>query len=278
MSKGISLHIGLNAVDPAHYQGWDGELNACENDAKDMAAVAKSLGYAPTLMLTKEATASTVIAAITNAAKSLKAGDHFLLTYSGHGGQVPDRNGDEATQSAGEMGEWPDRFDETWVLYDRQLVDDELWAMWAAFESKVLVEMFSDSCHSGTVAKPMPWANTEKAVARRMPLDVEERTYKAHKELYDSIQAKVPSRKSADVKASIGLISGCQDNQTSADGPVNGRFTGRFLEVWDGGRFKRSIRRLHKAIVAGMPRDQTPNLYFVGATSRALMTSPALRL
>jgi len=110
-----------------------------------------------------------------------------------------------------------------------------------------------------------------------MPLDVEERTYKAHKDLYDGIQGRVPSRKSADVKASIGLISGCQDNQTSADGPVNGRFTGRFLEVWNGGRFKRSIRKLHKAIVAGMPPDQTPNLYFVGASSRTLMTSPALR-
>ncbi|HEY9770382.1 MAG TPA: hypothetical protein V6C71_18145 [Coleofasciculaceae cyanobacterium] len=25
-TKGISLHIGLNQVDPAHYQGWDGKL------------------------------------------------------------------------------------------------------------------------------------------------------------------------------------------------------------------------------------------------------------
>src|SRR5262245_41530262 len=118
MSKGISLHIGLNAVDPAHYSGWDGALRACENDARDMASIAKSLGYAPTLMFTKDATANNVIAAITNAAKTLKAGDRFLLTYSGHGGQVPDRNGDEAKQEAGELGEWPDRYDETWVLYD----------------------------------------------------------------------------------------------------------------------------------------------------------------
>lgn len=35
-TKGISLHIGLNRVDPAHYQGWDGKLNGCENDAKSM--------------------------------------------------------------------------------------------------------------------------------------------------------------------------------------------------------------------------------------------------
>ena len=41
---GAALHIGLNAVDPAHYAGWSGPLNACEQDARDMAAVAKKTG------------------------------------------------------------------------------------------------------------------------------------------------------------------------------------------------------------------------------------------
>ena len=39
MAQGISLHIGLNSVDPGHYQGWDGKLNACEFDAKDMTKI-----------------------------------------------------------------------------------------------------------------------------------------------------------------------------------------------------------------------------------------------
>ena len=33
----LSLHLGLNAVDPVHYGGWSGELAACERDATDMA-------------------------------------------------------------------------------------------------------------------------------------------------------------------------------------------------------------------------------------------------
>ena len=33
-ARGISLHIGLNAVDPAQYEGWDGALTACEFDAE----------------------------------------------------------------------------------------------------------------------------------------------------------------------------------------------------------------------------------------------------
>ena len=32
-NRGFSLSIGLNAVSPDHYGGWDGKLNACENDA-----------------------------------------------------------------------------------------------------------------------------------------------------------------------------------------------------------------------------------------------------
>ena len=41
-AKALSLHLGLNAVDPAHYEGWDGKLSACEFDARDMAELARS--------------------------------------------------------------------------------------------------------------------------------------------------------------------------------------------------------------------------------------------
>ena len=41
-TKGISLHIGLNRVDPAHYKGWDGALQGCENDANDLRAIAEA--------------------------------------------------------------------------------------------------------------------------------------------------------------------------------------------------------------------------------------------
>jgi len=51
-NKGLSLHIGLNRVDPAHYGGWDGQLAACEFDAKDMQALAKAQGFTSQLLLT----------------------------------------------------------------------------------------------------------------------------------------------------------------------------------------------------------------------------------
>jgi len=60
------------------------------------------------------------------------------------------------------------------------------------------------------------------------------------------------------------LISGCQDNQRSADGPFNGRFTGALLRVWNEGKFSTSYRRFFRKIRASMPPDQSPNYFWAG--------------
>jgi hypothetical protein len=274
--KGLSLHIGLNEVNPRHYMGWSGRLVACENDARDMAALAQSLGYQPTVLLTKDATARKVTAAIQAAAAALAPGDTFFLTYSGHGGQVPDLNGDESLRDLGEVGEDFDERDETWVLYDRMLVDDELWALWSAFPARTRLLVLSDSCHSGTVTKnpEIPWAVLAGIVApggeeeprrsRRMPLDVEETVVAARRSTYARIQREVPPREASPVHATVALISGCADNQTSLDGAVNGLFTENLLRVWDQGRFRGSLRALRDQVAAQMPATQTPNYYVVG--------------
>src|SRR6188508_2057268 len=116
MAKAQSIHLGLNSVDPKHYGGWSGELLACEFDANDMAALAKAAGITSTLLLTKNATRAKALAAVRAAAKQLKSGDLLFLTYSGHGGQIPDVTGEE-----------DDKLDETWCLYDGQVIDDEIY-------------------------------------------------------------------------------------------------------------------------------------------------------
>jgi hypothetical protein len=141
-SRGWSVHIGLNRVDPAHYQGWDGKLKACEADARDMQAIADARGFQSRIIPTASATAETVKTAIANAARGLGPGDILVVTYSGHGGQVRDEQGEEA-----------DAFDETWVLYDRQVLDDELAALWALAPAGARIFVLSDSCHSGTVLR-----------------------------------------------------------------------------------------------------------------------------
>ena len=146
MAQGISVHIGLNRVDPDHYEGWDGQLAACEADAKDMVALAKKQGFKSARCCSPRPPPPTPCRArSSSAAKTLKSGDLFFLTYSGHGGQVDDTNSDEK-----------DRMDETWVCYDRQLVDDELYELWGKFKSGVRIVVLSDSCHSGTVLREIP--------------------------------------------------------------------------------------------------------------------------
>lgn len=265
MARGVSLHIGLNRVNPAHYAGWDGELNACEFDAQDMKSLAESRGLKPEVLLTDDATAANVMAAIEGPAGELSSGDFFFLTYSGHGGQVPDRNDEDEA----------DKTDETWVLYDRQLIDDELYALWATFRPGVRIFLLSDSCHSGSVARnieadvPDVVAHAETAAAaspryRAMPRDITIATYRAHAPEYDQLQATLPSAESANIGATVLLISGCRDDQLSQDGFKNGLFTENLLSVWDKGSWAGSYSSFHKKIRSKMPDSQQPNYMTVG--------------
>ena len=272
MARGISLHIGLNKVDPDQYGGWDGTLNACESDANDMKAIADSRGFESNILLTSDASAEAVLAGIDRAAGELDSGDMFLVTYSGHGGQVPDRDDEGETDGS----------DETWVAYDREIVDDELYARWAKFKPGVRILVLSDSCHSGTVTRridadvPNPVATQESADShspryRAMPRDVMIATYRAHADLYDEIQEKCPHVDEGDVGATVLLISGCRDDQLSLDGFSNGLFTENLLAVWDDGKWNDGggYQQFHEAIRSRMPNEQQPNYSRVGAEHEA---------
>jgi len=261
MAKGIALTIGLNAVDPKHYAGWSGELKACEADAKDMANIAKSKKFQVETLLTKEATRAKVKGMISKAAKDLKSGDIFMLCYSGHGGQLPDLNNEEL-----------DERDETWCLFDGQLVDDEINSMFAEFSEGVRILVFSDSCHSGTVSKaldsygrpnPLTASSGEPLRQKCMPREYLGAVYRENQAFYDKILKKPPV-KEEDIKASALLISGCQDNQYSMDGERNGLFTSHLMAVWKDGKYSGNYKKFHRAIVRRMPREQTPNYYPTG--------------
>ena len=196
-AKALSLHLGLNAVDPVHYGGWSGELAACERDATDMAALAKFQKMKPTVLLTKSATRTKTIAALNAAAKVLKKGDLFFLTYSGHGGQVRDVTGEE-----------PDKRDETWCLFDSQLIDDELYFELAKFASGVRILVLSDSCHSGTVTRDVMAPGIGGQRSRMMPPDVAEVTYEKNKDFYDGVQRGIAkaAKKSQDPDSVLAAL------------------------------------------------------------------------
>lgn len=300
MGQSLSLHLGLNGVDAAQYNGWPGTLSGCVNDANAMYSIASAQGFTPTQLLNVAATADAILTEIGKAAHALHSGDTFLLTYSGHGGRVPDPT-----------GESPDGLDDTWVAYDRQLLGHELYNLWSQFAPGVRIEVYSDSCHSGTVIRDLvlgrspvfgsPGAGLRQApgngdpgmaafrevfeaapeaLTRNAPIPLAAPGDGAHKvpraippllalQLYyqheREYRARQWSRSRADISASVILISGCQDNQTSMDGQTNGLFTEKLLAVWNNGNFQGTLPQFHKAIVALMPPEQTPNYFTVGA-------------
>ncbi|MBU0595514.1 caspase family protein [Candidatus Bipolaricaulota bacterium] len=266
MANGISLHIGVNELDPGHY-GGKYSLKACEADATDMQLIAKASGFGNDILLTKKATRGAVISGIKGAAAALSGGDIFFLSYAGHGSQVPDTNGDE-----------PDGRDETWCLYDGMLIDDELKALWKLFKPGVRILLLSDSCHSGTVSRAPIWMAPDAPLARYLDEEVSFRAFRTNRAFYDDVMKKLKeliqqaakaakdAAKAGSADTSVLLMSGCQDNQTSQDGAHNGRFTGTLLSVWNEGQFKGDYGSLHSRIVSRMPPDQTPNLDKQGAS------------
>jgi len=264
----LAIAIGLNSVDPAAYtdgegKPWSGELRGCENDADAMLAIAHAQGYETIALKTAAATRPAVRDALKAAAQKLKAGDTLVLSYSGHGGQVRDTNGDEA-----------DGLDETWCLYDGEMVDDELAVCWSKFQPDVRIVVYSDSCHSGSVIKTYE-ANAEaKGTApterfRIMPDRVAEklRALPAHQDLDKGMASERTSR--GQTKASVILISGCQDDQLSGDGDQNGWFTEHLLKVWNNAAFRGSYWDFYQAIRKTMPSSQKPNFDRTGKQSSA---------
>lgn len=272
MSKGLSIHIGLDTVDPAHYDGWDGKLEVCEADACDMQELANSCGFESLKLLSADATRDAVTGAIKDAMGKLGEGDMLMVSYSGHGGQIKDLNQDEA-----------DLLDETWCLYDGMLIDDELYALWRQFPAGVRILVLSDSCHSGTVVKAAkssfpPSRDTEpkRGKSRLMPPPYARRTYNKNRKFYNDILKKKTER--TEMKADLILLSGCQDNQQSYESPFNGYFTGSLLAVWNEGQFKGNYFKFHKMISNNIPEYQSPNLLYFGPDVRDFLDKKPFRI
>jgi metacaspase-1 len=143
----------------------------------------------------------------------------------------------------------------------------------------VRVLVLSDSCHSGTVTRAAEIEALIGAGAMRlfnelnelhykmMPPEVAAQVYREKREKYDPILREKNQGDKVKARASILLISGCQDNQRSLDGPKNSLFTAKLLDVWRGGAFDGDYRDFHGAIIAKMPPFQSPNYFWVGIPS-----------
>jgi len=246
MTAKRALCVGINKFKHIPQSNW---LYGCVNDANDMSALLTSkYGFAAgdvTVLTDAKATKKAVMSKLEAMVKGAEHGTvkHIVFTYSSHGTQVPDTSGDEL-----------DLVDEALVAYDLAqagdqwdlntvLVDDELGALFARVPAGVLVEVYLDTCHSGTGLKAMD------LLPGRMPrflppptpigldqildrsVGLETRTVIQRKQQSRFFRRKRSAGATGAAKAAGStpvLFAACQANQTSSDASFKGRSNGAF--------------------------------------------------
>ena len=194
------------------YPGTGNDLRGCVNDAKEWSKRLGSVyGYKVISFMDKDLKVLTFTETLGNIIADSRAGDSIVATYSGHGTNVPDQNGDES-----------DGRDEALCLYDGFLVDDMIREMFKNLHPDASLTFISDSCHSGTVTRAFLTAMEEEdhPKPRYMPPEDE---------------GEVLSMRASNIKNRLFypesdmneiLISGCLPTEYSYDARIGGQYRG----------------------------------------------------
>ncbi len=219
-----ALCVGIN-----HFKNYpSATLQGCVNDANDMRTMlCAKLGFAAsdvTVLADAQATKQAIMGQLKQMVQDAKAGKlHYLVfSLSSHGSQVPDLSGDE-----------PDRADEVFCPHDLAaasgqwhpdhiISDDELHDLFAQLPKTVLLEVYLDTCHSGTGLKALDLAPDRRP--RYLPppsldafLALEGRRSRG---LRHALDTKIGSHNI--------LWAACRSDQTSADAHIAGGWHGAF--------------------------------------------------
>jgi hypothetical protein len=264
-SCAVSIHIGVNAPRAGSAHDNRERLGDSETAAWRMAELASQAGYDSILVLRGQtATLGTVNAALWNVSQLLVKGDTLLVSFSGHGGQVPDRDGDDPLGS-----------DESWSLHDGELLDDQLCGYWRLFKAGVRIVVVSESCYSGGMMRTL---NEDTFLLPALPGQRRKRgePYWVEPHITKSLDAIEPPRDPSGVRATVLMLTASSEIQP-AEG---GLFTKCLLEVWAGGDFSGSYRELYEAVkrrVMGIKSDQEPQILMLGAPAPDFPRAPAFR-
>lgn len=242
-----ALLVGIN-----DYPGTFNDLMGCVNDVQNMSDLLVSLfGFAKenTVMLTdRSATTQNILKGLEALVHGAREGDQLVFHYSGHGSQVPDTDGDET-----------DKLDEILCPVDLDwksnvIRDDDLSKIFGTLSPGVHLEVFLDSCHSGTGLRGL---NSSYRKSRFMPMPGELAPAPGTVKVLRSIKAE---------RAQV-LWSACKANQYAADAHMSGRYGGAFTtilcECVRQAQGKLSRNDLLKALRAGLKENgfvQIPQL------------------
>jgi metacaspase-1 len=228
-----------------NYPGNGNDLNGCINDQLDWVArlISAFPGFTIRQFTDNQATPKAFISEVTKAIINLMPGDVLFVHYSGHGTQVFDKHGDEA-----------DGYDEGICLISEDgrridtVIDDDIGSALRNIVDGATVFLAFDSCFSDTVTRDLRNKNKRIKFIR----------------VRDAKARKVKRRRFKKEEMKWIVMSGCGEQQTSADAYINRKYNGAFtyfaLKALSPGM---TYRQWHEKIRTYLPSkdyDQIPML------------------
>jgi hypothetical protein len=208
--KKKALLVGINK-----YRDPGNDLYGCVNDVRLVEETLRAqYGFTGKenfrILTDSRATREAILDGLSWLTAGAAPGDSLVFHYSGHGSQVPDRNGDEPS----------DGLDEILCPYDmdwrRPLTDDDLAAACAAVPKGALLTVLLDCCHSGTGLRALDRPHAP-ARPRFLP----------HPSAKPSAGRRPARRFGVSVtKTNAVLIAACREDQTSADAMIGDAYHG----------------------------------------------------
>lgn len=226
----VALCVGVN-----RYRYMPGSnLNGCVNDARDMTALLRGRGFRVATLTDSLATRRAILAHLRQMIRS--AGwEHAVFSMSSHGTQVADASGDE-----------PDWLDEAICPSDVRweggawrdvILDDELAALFEDIPDGRVLDVFLDTCHSGTGIRVL------SLIGGNRPRYLPPPTIEAYARIE---RAQASSRPQPRLLGdNVVLWAACRANQYATDAYIGGRyrgaFTAAFLASYGPGRSRSSM-------------------------------------
>lgn len=219
-----ALCVGIN--DFKNYP--QAALRGCVNDVHDMAALLKDLlNFSDediTILTDAQATKANIMNQLQTMVDEAKEGKHnyLVFSFSSHGTQIPDLSGDE--EDAADEAFCPHDLDQLDNAWDPNFIisDDELHDLFVTLPENVLLEVYLDTCHSGTGVKAIDLLLT------RRPRYLPPPSLQAFKEIEGRASRGLARKFIQEPAVHHILWAGCRSDQTSADALIADSWHGAF--------------------------------------------------
>jgi metacaspase-1 len=263
MSNRRALCVGVNL-----YKNLpNATLHGCVNDVTSMKGLCKDfLGFKDPDIVSltdAQATKAAIMQNLKDMVAGAKAGkySYLLFSMSSHGTQVPDVSGDETSDHADEAF-CPHDLIAKGSVWDSNhiIVDDELHDLFVQIPSSVLLEVYMDTCHSGSGLKALDF------VAGSKPRWLAPPSMEAFKEVEGRQSRGIAERLREKGLPNQILWAACRSDQTSADAYIGGSYHGAFTYYFEKEMRACQNKLSRKAVLAKVradlkgPYSQVPQL------------------